>query len=204
MEVPQLLALATELLIYICSFLPDDDVLPFALTCRPTANAASDELHTRQKIFQQFRDIDDSDVHSLMDTARAVISDPFKAQFFKIWSTRSSRHCKACFAQSSESLATAAEVKTRYPSSIKYPIRLLVLPCRSAFSPKITTLLGSTTPEPSGRGKGCMLSDAPDAMAKCVNVMLARLPDEPGSPGFVRSASPSTYIRPIRLDAKPD
>jgi hypothetical protein len=72
--------LPTELLLHICAFLSDDEILTFALTCRRLYNAASDELQARRSIFHRFKVVDDKDPIELLDKLRQILQDPFKAQ----------------------------------------------------------------------------------------------------------------------------
>jgi hypothetical protein len=72
--------LPTELLLNICAFSSDDEILSFALICRRLYDASSDELRARQGIFQRFETVDDKDPIEFLDRLRQIMHDPFKAR----------------------------------------------------------------------------------------------------------------------------
>ena len=74
-----LLLLPTELLAHVCSFLPPEDVLSFALSSRACAIGAADILRGLQNIFLEYQTINDEDPVKLLQTLRIVLREEFRA-----------------------------------------------------------------------------------------------------------------------------
>jgi hypothetical protein len=75
-----LLSLPTELLAYVCSFLPPEDVLSFALGSCACAIGAADVLRELQNIFLEYKTIDDTDPSELLKKLRIILKDDFRAR----------------------------------------------------------------------------------------------------------------------------